>query len=326
VEKQIIIGAGFSGLALASLLKLRGKDVLVIEKSRGLGGRVATRRDGLAAYDHGAQFLKVKPDENSDFAKKCVQKGVAELWFSDLKNNFLSSPGGLKNLAKQLSQDLVLVLEEKVHCIQELSNGQLGVETESGKSFLAENCFLTCPLPQALDILTKSRIAFDPGLSRVTYAKAAVGLFEIEGPLGPVGPLDEIKYLSKVNESIFSVSNQKSKKVSSTLAFTVVMEPTWSEKYFDNSDSDILGQLEVEFSNWLRSQDPGAQIKKSQLKKWRYSHPLNLATTLFARAGARGNIYLLGDAFGGGSIGGALRSAEGVAVFLETYASRQSPI
>ena len=44
-EKRIlIIGAGISGLLAANFLKQKGFKVTVLEKSRGVGGRMATRR------------------------------------------------------------------------------------------------------------------------------------------------------------------------------------------------------------------------------------------------------------------------------------------
>ena len=51
MEKVAIIGAGISGLALANKLK-NHFEVVVFEKSRGYGGRVATRRSGAVSYTH----------------------------------------------------------------------------------------------------------------------------------------------------------------------------------------------------------------------------------------------------------------------------------
>ena len=51
-----MIGAGLAGLAAARSLADAGVTVTVFEKSRGVGGRTATRREGLWAFDHGAQY------------------------------------------------------------------------------------------------------------------------------------------------------------------------------------------------------------------------------------------------------------------------------
>ena len=58
--KLAIIGAGVAGLAAARALRQRRPDlaITIYEKSRGLGGRVATgRRDGYI-FDHGAQNMR----------------------------------------------------------------------------------------------------------------------------------------------------------------------------------------------------------------------------------------------------------------------------
>ena len=53
-----IIGAGMAGLAAARALILAGHRVIIYEKSKGLGGRMATRYLEGCTFDHGAQILK----------------------------------------------------------------------------------------------------------------------------------------------------------------------------------------------------------------------------------------------------------------------------
>ena len=55
-----IVGAGLAGLACARVLFGAQHAVTVLEKSRGVGGRIATRRVGRLAFDHGAQYLMVR--------------------------------------------------------------------------------------------------------------------------------------------------------------------------------------------------------------------------------------------------------------------------
>ncbi len=49
-----IIGAGLAGLTAAAALTAAGRTVCVLDKSRGTGGRLATRRTDAGAFDHGA--------------------------------------------------------------------------------------------------------------------------------------------------------------------------------------------------------------------------------------------------------------------------------
>jgi len=63
--KLAIIGAGMSGLAAARALRQGRPDlaITIYEKSRGLGGRAATRRRAGFAFDHGAQYVKAPTPE-----------------------------------------------------------------------------------------------------------------------------------------------------------------------------------------------------------------------------------------------------------------------
>ncbi len=54
-----VIGAGWAGLSAGSFLQEAGHRVIVFEKSRGRGGRSATRRHHELAFDHGAQYFTV---------------------------------------------------------------------------------------------------------------------------------------------------------------------------------------------------------------------------------------------------------------------------
>ena len=55
-----IIGAGMAGLSCARALSDAGHSPIVFDKSRGLGGRLATRRADDLRFDHGAQFVTAR--------------------------------------------------------------------------------------------------------------------------------------------------------------------------------------------------------------------------------------------------------------------------
>lgn len=53
-----IVGAGFSGLSCARQIQSHGYSAIVLEKSKGLGGRVATRRVGNTCFNYGARYFQ----------------------------------------------------------------------------------------------------------------------------------------------------------------------------------------------------------------------------------------------------------------------------
>ena len=78
----LIIGAGLAGLSAANDLRQAGRKVLVIDKGRGLGGRLAGRRIGDATFDHGAQFFTARESRFKAAVEGWIQAGVAEEWYS----------------------------------------------------------------------------------------------------------------------------------------------------------------------------------------------------------------------------------------------------
>jgi renalase len=55
-----IIGAGMAGITAARTLVQAGHKVTVFEKSKGVGGRMSTRRTEFGSFDHGAQYFTVR--------------------------------------------------------------------------------------------------------------------------------------------------------------------------------------------------------------------------------------------------------------------------
>lgn len=55
-----IVGAGIAGFSLAHRLGVLGADVTLVEKSRGPGGRCATRQTPAGAFDHGPGAVQVR--------------------------------------------------------------------------------------------------------------------------------------------------------------------------------------------------------------------------------------------------------------------------
>ena len=60
--KIAIIGAGMAGISAANALKARGCAVTLFEKSRGFGGRCATKRWEGHTVDHGAQYFTIRDE------------------------------------------------------------------------------------------------------------------------------------------------------------------------------------------------------------------------------------------------------------------------
>ena len=67
MKKIAIIGSGITGCTLA--VNLKEYDITIFDKSRGVGGRLATRRADNFVFDHGAPFFQIKTKEFYNFLK-----------------------------------------------------------------------------------------------------------------------------------------------------------------------------------------------------------------------------------------------------------------
>src|SRR5512137_2283747 len=75
-----VIGAGISGLACAHELARADARVTVFERSRGLGGRLGTRRQGNYAFDHGAQFVTARSRSFVKYVEVAKRASAVAQW------------------------------------------------------------------------------------------------------------------------------------------------------------------------------------------------------------------------------------------------------
>lgn len=78
IKHFAVIGAGMAGVVCARTLVQAGHQVTLFEKSRGVGGRMATRDSAFGTFDHGAQYFTVR-DARFQQALDTVP-GVCKRW------------------------------------------------------------------------------------------------------------------------------------------------------------------------------------------------------------------------------------------------------
>lgn len=79
MTRVAVVGAGLSGLVAARELR-ECCEVVVFEKSRGFGGRMATRYEEDFEFDHGAQFFTAHSEEFRAYLQKLIDDGVIATW------------------------------------------------------------------------------------------------------------------------------------------------------------------------------------------------------------------------------------------------------
>lgn len=92
-----IIGAGLAGLTAARGLSQAGHAIALFDKARGPGGRMSTRRtetaQGMAFFDHGAQYFTVRNAAFAETVARWEAAGVAARWGAAGDNAWVGTPG-----------------------------------------------------------------------------------------------------------------------------------------------------------------------------------------------------------------------------------------
>ncbi len=81
----VVIGAGMSGLICAQGLQTMGFQVLVLDKSKGVGGRLATRRLHNTCVDHGLPYFQEGKDRLlNKVIDDLSEKNIIEPWKGEI--------------------------------------------------------------------------------------------------------------------------------------------------------------------------------------------------------------------------------------------------
>jgi predicted NAD/FAD-dependent oxidoreductase len=189
----VIVGAGLAGLLAARVLKEQGKRVLLLDKGRSVGGRLATRRIGGGLADHGAQFFTVREPEFGTLVSRWLAEGIVFEWSRGWSDGSLATTrdghpryavhGGMNALAKQLAQGLDTRVKVTLVSVKAIEGGWQ-VEDESGSTTRAKALLLTPPVPQSLALIDDGGVMLNPAdraaLDAIEYLPSLTGLFVLD--------------------------------------------------------------------------------------------------------------------------------------------------
>ena len=187
-----VIGAGIAGLAAARRLHAAGIHVVLFEKSRGVGGRMATRRIDAMAFDHGAQFFTARGEIFSAYAAKWLEAGVIAQWSHAMPDGrtgtrYVGTPG-MTAPARALAAGLIIVTGTTVSRIARSSvdgrwrihdgNGVLGAAAIHAFDMVV----LAVPAPQARPLISSSGVDL-AGTAKAIYAPCWALMVAAGGPV-----------------------------------------------------------------------------------------------------------------------------------------------
>lgn len=331
MHETIVIGAGVAGLSFARCWSAGGRPLpLILEKSRGVGGRCATRRVEGQPVDHGLSFLH---GSDPGFIDACRDAGSAvEGWpmsvhgagracepraFRERERRFVFREG-LSSFPKSLAHGLEIRLGTRVTKL-ELDSESVRIDTEAGERIESRDVVLALPLEQARSLLGTTR-ALDEELVAV---QRLLGMMSSEPcltllagyPLDAPAPEWDMCY-PEASEALTLVSHDSSKRTSKDFHVLVYQATArFSRQHLEDEpetwSARLLSEASRHLGDWCRSP------LWSQTHRWRYArvaHPscLSQPVRIVLPGGAR--IGLAGEALvPGGGIEGAFLSGRALA-------------
>lgn len=297
----LIIGAGISGLITARTLTDSGQgDVVVVDKGRGLGGRMASRRWEGATFDHGAQFFTVRDKAFAAHVKHWQQAGFATPWFD--KPQSKSDPDrletafrgirGMTDAPKALANGLDVRRSWKAMEISRQSNGWI-ISSETGETLSGKRLIITTPAPQTLSLIRTAEEVIPSQvkdiLSRVRYQRSLAALCLLDAPSGLAAPGGK-----KIDgKNVTWLADNQVKGISEVPALTIHSSPDFADRYWDEDDEVRLPLLWQEAGAHMT-----AGLLQGKVHRWGFAFPLQTAGVPFVLLEDLG-LGFAGDSFGG---------------------------
>lgn len=312
--RVVVVGAGVAGLMAAQSLVKNGHDVVVVDKGRSPGGRLATRRIDNATLDHGAQFFTVRESLFESHVAEWIASGVVTEWCRGFDSTTQNNDGfpryrgarGMTDIAKHLAQGLDVRCNTLAFSIARGATSKWQLKIDDGSVLDADAIIVTCPLPQAYALLVTAGIELPESMLRTEYDRTICLLAVLNQSSAVANPGG----LQNPDEIFSFIADNAIKGISSAVALTMHANPQFSLEHWDTSTDDVQYLLLERATPWIGD----ATVITSQIKKWRLATP---QTIWPERYWANDMIVLAGDAFGGPKIEGAALSGLAAANYLQ---------
>lgn len=287
-----------AGLSTARILTQNGHEVTLLDKGRGVGGRMATRKIELAKADHGAQYFSVKSPEFRLFIDELIAQNIISEWQVPQRENVrYIGRTGMNTIPKHMAASLNIRLNEKAVRLHSQS-----VETESGNQYLFDALISTMPIPQATELFQRSETVLSDKdqhvLASIEYDPCIAVLAMLKTPTAIEGG-----GLLLENQPVAWIADNFQKGISSVPSVTLHASASYSQAHLEDDLQTVGNDLLASVSDWIVPES----IEQVQVHRWRYSLARQRYSHSFYKL-EHAPVYLAGDAFGLGNVEGAFLS------------------
>ena len=280
MARTAIIGAGLAGLVVARGLQ-DAHDVTVFEKSRGTGGRMATRYAEHLEFDHGAQFFTARSKAFRKYLFPLVSAGVVADWparFAEFQGSELVSTRSwnesyahyvgvprMNAVGKWLARDLHVVLDTTVASMSRREGRWTLYDSSNTLLGQFEWVVLTVPAPQSAELA---------GLSTAlgSYAAATQMQSCFALMLGMETPPDLQWQAALVRDADISWISLNSSKPGRPATTTFVVHSTnaWADAHIDDPTAAVRSYMLEQFSS-VTGIDV-SRLAHIDLHRWRFAN------------------------------------------------------
>jgi renalase len=283
VVRIAVVGAGIAGLACARELARADARVTVFEKSRGLGGRLGTRRQGNLAFDHGAQYVTARSRSFVKYAEVAERAGVLDRWSprileddrrwdAPVEDWHVGQPG-MSALVRPMARNVQLQSGVGIH---EIIQSQRGweLQADSGRqNHIFDAIAVAVPAPQALTLLGPHGRTFRH-LHEVRMAPCLTGMFAFEEPVD-VGA--EVRRWTQGPLTWAACDSSKPNRPPGLHCWVVHASVAWSREHLEDDAVAVAQLLLREFARASDARLPAPV--HAQAHRWRHAfveQPLGL--------------------------------------------------
>jgi renalase len=305
----LVIGAGMTGISCARQLHASGLDVVVLDKGRGIGGRMATRRADINGqtirFDHGAQYVTARDAGFQQALNEISDSAV--LWADAGKPSAYAGVPGMSSIPKALAEGLTIHQSERVEKLE--LHGDYWLASTEANSWRAKRVVMTVPFPQVAPIIGEDH----PLSAKLTGLEFAPCMTLMAG-FKPQVKLDKATRLNAASDlSWIAYNSGKPGREDAVDAWLAQASVDWSAARVNQDKAKTEQEMQVLLCEAL-SLDP-ADMLHSAFHSWLYARIVNPLGVPYL-ADETQSLYLGGDWCLGARVESAWQSGTAIAQVL----------